>query len=252
MDRFQHRIWNEAWRDVENTIENKDHFSLMDEIKYDYLRPLVRHFEKGLEVGSGSGRLSTYFALEGIEMTLLDFSDEALRVARNNFNFIGKPISLVKADAFRLPFKENFFDIVFSTGLIEHFSDPIPIMREMMSVLRPGGLFYSDIIPRKFSLLRSLDFMMKIKHKTDEWAEFSFSKSMINRFCKEVGLVNFVVFPFGVFPPKYFPFKWRFHLLLEIERIILYRLKHFWTLFDNTFLAEYLGFGYFLYGYKPC
>lgn len=41
--------------------------------------------------------------------------------------------------------------------------NPSPVVREMMRVLRVGGVFYSDIVPRKFSLFRSLDWVRQLK-----------------------------------------------------------------------------------------
>ena len=46
-------------------------------------------------------------------------------------------------EAVRLPFPDATFDVVLSTGLLEHFQDPSPIVREMARVLRPGGALVS-------------------------------------------------------------------------------------------------------------
>ncbi|TAE30932.1 MAG: class I SAM-dependent methyltransferase [Candidatus Kapaibacterium sp.] len=38
-----------------------------------------------------------------------------------------------------LPYPDAFFDIAYSVSVIEHIPDPLPTMREMVRVLKPGG-----------------------------------------------------------------------------------------------------------------
>jgi glycogen(starch) synthase len=49
-------------------------------------------------------------------------------------NFLG-----LRADAFRVPLRPASFDLVLSSGFIEHFDDPMPLVRTMVSLVRPGG-----------------------------------------------------------------------------------------------------------------
>lgn len=38
------------------------------------------------------------------------------------------------------PYEELIFDRVFCHGLMEHLIDPVPAMRELLRVLKPGGV----------------------------------------------------------------------------------------------------------------
>jgi SAM-dependent methyltransferase len=52
---------------------------------------------------------------------------------------LGRPPSVVAADAFRLPFADGAFDATVAMRLLFHYDDVGPIVREMARVCRPGG-----------------------------------------------------------------------------------------------------------------
>jgi SAM-dependent methyltransferase len=93
----------------------------------------------------------------------MDFSPNALKAAQLNYHSATVTGGFLAGDGFALPVQDQSLDVVLSTGLLEHFHDPTPIVREMVRVLKPGGLFYSDIVPNKFSLFRSLDWLGSLK-----------------------------------------------------------------------------------------
>jgi SAM-dependent methyltransferase len=266
MTHHEHINWDGIWSGVDNTLTRKDTYYLIDETKMEYLRSLLPSTNrflrcekqvKGriLEIGIGSGRLSCFLAAEGYHSVGIDMSDEALRVAGNNFRVAGVTGALVKGDAYSLPFHRDSFDIVMSTGLLEHFDDPLPIVREMVRVLKPGGLFYSDIVPQKFSLFRSLDFinigrLLGRRQMPDPNAlyERGFKRGEIAQILTRAGCENVVVFPMGVFLPAKF-----FRKRLGTDRFqypISRAFAIFGRHFDRTWIAEVLGFLYFAYGRK--
>lgn len=73
-----------------------------------------------LELGAGSGRLS-YLALKNgaKSVTLVDFSDRAFKHAYKLFNN-SKKVNFIKANLLKFKSKKKY-DLVFSSGLIEHF-----------------------------------------------------------------------------------------------------------------------------------
>ena len=44
-----------------------------------------------------------------------------------------------------MPFADGTFDVVFHQGLLEHFRDPLPLLRENIRVLKPGGFLVVDV-----------------------------------------------------------------------------------------------------------
>lgn len=244
--------WKNHWeRTIAVNNNFKDAFFLMDQIKMEYLLPLLPKFTKRtLEVGAGSARLSRFLALRGCLTYCLDYSIEALTYARTHYERAGAQGAYVLARAEHLPFDDNSFDVVFSTGLLEHFENPMPIIFEMVRVLKKDGLFYSDIVPKKFSLLRALDFVRPLLGR--EWNpmfEMKFTKHDIIKFLKDADLQDINVFPAAIFPPR-IPVLRGHSLVSSCESLVARVLAPILKCLDGTLIAEYLGFYYFAYGYK--
>lgn len=92
-----------------------------------------------LDVGCGTG-----FATEGLlervdEVYALDQSEHQLEQAYDKFGKQAPPVHFHRGDAERLPFATDTFDVVWSSGSIEYWPNPILALREFRRVLKPGG-----------------------------------------------------------------------------------------------------------------
>lgn len=101
-----------------------------------------------LEVGSGCGALlvrgavSHNLDIRGIEPSLGEFSSN-LFVCRDMLAKFGLPAEIVTdATGESIPFPDNSFDIVHSSNVLEHVSDPQKTLMEAFRVLKPGGLLH--------------------------------------------------------------------------------------------------------------
>jgi len=122
----------------------RNHWNLLCELMED------TSFNKGtraLEVGCGRGSLSCYFSDAGYECTLLDISEDVINRARAIFQEHNLKAKFEVGDAEKLPFDDKSFDIVFSIGLLEHFGDCEPLIREQVRVLDDGGLLFCYVVP---------------------------------------------------------------------------------------------------------
>lgn len=109
-----------------------------------YLAPFARFADgrgaRVLEIGVGMGADHLRFAEERpAQLVGLDLTARALLHTRNRLTMEGHPARLLQADAERLPFTDNSFDLVFSWGVLHHTDDVARTIVEMHRVLAPGG-----------------------------------------------------------------------------------------------------------------
>ena len=104
-----------------------------------------------LEAGCGTGRFSLFFAEHGASVTALDYSQAMLSQTAKKVKKLNlKKFNLVLGDINHLPFKDASFDLVFSYGVLRHFSDPNRAIAEMCRVLKPGGRLVFDFLNTDF------------------------------------------------------------------------------------------------------
>lgn len=109
-----------------------------------------------LDVGCGNAEFLIRCCLLGAEGAVgIDFISEVLTDARKNIKASGleRKIEVVQADALKIPFPGNSFDVVTSLGLLEHFKKPKELIFEKKRVLRENGFFIASV-PSFLSILR--------------------------------------------------------------------------------------------------
>lgn len=123
---------------------------------YSFVRKEIGIPETGsvLEVGSGRGSFSAYFAQDGYKTTLIDTSASVIDLAKKMFtsNGLEKDTEFVVGDAFKMPFEDESFDVITSIGLLEHFEDIESALKEQLRVLKKGGVFTAYVVPEKESV----------------------------------------------------------------------------------------------------
>jgi SAM-dependent methyltransferase len=103
----------------------------------DFAKVMAENSSKGLVLEGGSGfSESTLFLgkMRGDSVFALDISLEALKGAKRFANENAVSVNTTCADLRHIPFKKDAFDLVFSGGVIEHFENPVEIVKEMKRI----------------------------------------------------------------------------------------------------------------------
>jgi Methylase involved in ubiquinone/menaquinone biosynthesis len=119
-DRINPFIWNEEMRNEAITmldIEPDDHV---------------------LDVGCGTGFATEALLQRTEHVHGLDQSGHQLQRAYGKFGKRG-PVRFYRGDAERLPFADDAFDAVWSSGSIEYWPNPVDALAEFRRVTKPGG-----------------------------------------------------------------------------------------------------------------
>jgi ubiquinone/menaquinone biosynthesis C-methylase UbiE len=128
-------------------INSKEFFTLTERRRYE-LEPFIPqkvHFErwqgkKVLEIGCGTGIDALQFLRQGAKICAIDFSKQSVNIARNRVSTFGFNAQCIfVADAERLPFSDNQFDLVYSWGVLHHTPNIEKAVTEIYRVVRPSG-----------------------------------------------------------------------------------------------------------------
>jgi len=271
------QVWDEVFQrvDLSYSEESETQNQLFEMVKISSLKRIFASFKKQkslkkvkmLEVGCGTGFVSLYFAKRGYDTTCLDINQSILKITKRNFKKEKVKGVFVSCDAQNLKFTDNSFDLVTSFGLLEHFQDPSKAIKEMVRVLKPGGLFFTDIVPARFScqglanvfnfLVTLLFWSLKGKPGTG-WQrgkrnfiplyyENSFSLRKYLELMEKAGLKNLQVRGNRPFPrltlPSFFD-----RLYVQVLKLFIVLWKAFDTI-DNPF-SRFWGAGWWFWGNK--
>lgn len=99
------------------------------------------HGRRVLEIGIGAGTDHLQWARAGAECYGVDLTEAAVELTRARLAMYGFRSKLERVDAEVLPFGDDWFDVVYSWGVIHHVEHPERVIREIRRVLKPGGLF---------------------------------------------------------------------------------------------------------------
>jgi SAM-dependent methyltransferase len=134
--------WESYWRGHPRIEET---YSTGDRLKREILSDGAVTGQTVLEVGAGSGRDTLGLVRAGATGVVLDYSPASLELVRDQARAQGLAVHLVRADALAMPFRDGAFAVVFHQGLLEHFRDPMPLLRENARVTRRGGRVVVDV-----------------------------------------------------------------------------------------------------------
>ena len=101
------------------------------------IRQIPRNTRFLLDVGCGCAYIAKHFISSGTRVVSLDVAQANAEKALKKYPSDNH--AAVVADVFALPFKENTFDCIVASEIIEHTVDPHAFVEALKRVLKPGG-----------------------------------------------------------------------------------------------------------------
>ncbi|MBV9464136.1 MAG: class I SAM-dependent methyltransferase [Verrucomicrobiae bacterium] len=133
----------------------------------DILLRWTRSGQSLLELGSGTGEMAANLAWHDRKVTLLDQSPACLASARELFEELGLKGEFVEGDLEkRLPFENGQFDVLYSSGVLEHYDDET-ITRLLTEFARVARVAVITLVPNASSL--PYRFGKKILEQAGRW-----------------------------------------------------------------------------------
>lgn len=139
---------NRSWEDVQEELADDDvHAEMYKESnfmvrglfnkRFDLIYDFIKDKKniKLLDVGCGDGFFLEKIKNLGFDVYGTDISKKRLKRAAKKM--VGVKLFNYKAED--MPFKNNFFDIIICTDVLEHVEDPSKVINEMKRLAKNGG-----------------------------------------------------------------------------------------------------------------
>lgn len=133
-------FWERAWSQVQKAYTQLPDLPYLTDIPETLTKRSVRSV---LDLGCGTGWLSVYLAKQGFNLTGLDISVQAIKLAREWASKEDLDIHFDVGDIADMPYPDAAFDAVVANSIFEHF--PLDVaeitMKRLKRILVPGGTF---------------------------------------------------------------------------------------------------------------
>jgi 2-polyprenyl-3-methyl-5-hydroxy-6-metoxy-1,4-benzoquinol methylase len=174
-----------------------------------------------LDIGCGWGTSTVMLSKIFKKVYSIDISTKSIAATKENVSLNGIPerVDLSKFDAEKLNF-DNFFDQIYSWGVIHHSHDTSQILRNLHKALKENGkclimIYYKNSLRYYLKGLYYLIFKLKIflghnlasvqKFFTDGFYHTHYTKSELRDILNKIGFKN-ISFDVTHMEPSYLPF----------------------------------------------
>ncbi|PUA17243.1 bifunctional 2-polyprenyl-6-hydroxyphenol methylase/3-demethylubiquinol 3-O-methyltransferase UbiG [Glaciimonas sp. PCH181] len=150
--------------------------------------------KKVVDIGCGGGILAESMAKKGANVTGVDLSDKALKVADLHGLESGVQVRYEKIAAEDLAEREaGQFDVVTCMEMLEHVPDPASIVRACATLVKPGGKVFFSTLNRNpkaylFAVLGAEYLLGMLPKGTHDYTKF-ITPAELSQFARNAGLV---------------------------------------------------------------
>ena len=133
--------WYELYKiDIEEFPTPDDYIKYKLKYKSIFIDKVIQYANNGkvIEAGCGTGLMAGFLQKKGLKVTALDLSQKVLDYAEEiakKSNIIA-PCKYKQGDILNLKYKKNSFDVSYSNGVLEHFSDDeiVETLKQQMNI----------------------------------------------------------------------------------------------------------------------
>jgi len=173
-----YNTFSERWENSINKIEMRKRMRV---VFGKLLKGIELKGKEFLEIGCGLGYFSQMAYKKGANVTAVDIGERLVEKTKKKI----PDAKILLASAADLPFKDECFDIVLSTEVIEHVEDQKKALSEQMRVLKKGGYLVLTTPNKVFKPV--FDFLSFIKFRPYHGNEKWISSYEIKKFMKKMG-----------------------------------------------------------------
>ncbi len=164
-------------------------------LRLDWIQTVVPLANKAvLDVGCGGGILSDSMARRGAQVTGIDLSTKAIRVAQlHALEANTSNVSYLEISAEALALEQPAaFDVVTCMEMLEHVPDPASVVKACFELVKPGGWVFFSTINRNpkaflFAIVGAEYLLQLVPKGTHEYAKL-IRPSELAGYCRAAGL----------------------------------------------------------------
>jgi 2-polyprenyl-3-methyl-5-hydroxy-6-metoxy-1,4-benzoquinol methylase len=95
---------------------------------------------KFFEVGCGMGYFLDYARQHGFEVSGIEFAALGANACKEKFG-----LEVLQSSFENYPVKQNTYDVVFMGDVLEHFNEPLDMLKKAHAMLKPGGIVAVEV-----------------------------------------------------------------------------------------------------------
>ena len=122
-------------------------------------------FNKLIDIGCGTGEILNRIANDKDKYYGLDLSSKMLEIAKKKNN--SKNITYINGDSEKIPFKDNYFDLITCVESFHHYPNPNNVSKEFNRILKKNGYVIICDMYRKQPLRFFYNILMKVVNTGD-------------------------------------------------------------------------------------
>ena len=149
--------------------------------------------KKVIDIGCGGGILTEAMAKKGADVTGIDLSEKALKVADLHSLESGAQVRYELIAAEDMAAREaGQYDVVTCMEMLEHVPDPAAIVKAAAALVKPGGHVFFSTLNRNpkaylFAIVGAEYLLRMLPKGTHDYAKF-ITPAELSRFVREAGL----------------------------------------------------------------